>query len=459
MPREIPPTSGLRLTIMILIKAFAIFLYVIFSKKIFNFSWKNSDSNKNSLLENKLQKILNLPNEILITNSGTAALIIALKTLSKLYPAQNLVILPAYSCPLLLFAFAIHLPNLKILLCDTKKDSFNFDFLHLQLLIKSEEYKHKILAVVPTHLGGEILNLKQLKTLLNNINNNKRNNKNKIFIIEDAAQSLGGKDFAGNSVGLQGDIGFFSLAVGKGLTMFEGGVLFSKNKKLTELLKIENAKIQFSWRWNLQRIIELLAYFVVYRPSLLYYFHGKNIIKSLQKNDLIAACADDFDETSVPLHKVDLLRKIIAFVACDNLKLYWENNINKAKINKNLLLTNLRVNTKIINTKNNNTYPFLILLCENESIRNKIFYTLAMQNLGVSILFANSLNNYKNDENYEKLYQQNLIINLNNIKYNNNNFENANNFAKRVLIITNSEFLSENNLNLIIQNINKIKYN
>ena len=84
MPREIPPTSGLRLTIMILIKAFAIFLYVIFSKKIFNFSWKNSDSNKNSLLENKLQKILNLPNEILITNSGTAALIIALKTLSKL---------------------------------------------------------------------------------------------------------------------------------------------------------------------------------------------------------------------------------------------------------------------------------------------------------------------------------------------------------------------------------------
>ena len=82
-----------------------------------------------------------------------------------------------------------------------------------------------------------------------------------------------------------------------------------------------------------------------------------------------------------------------------------------------------------------------------------------MQNLGVSILFANSLNNYKSDGNYEKLYQQNLIINLNNIKYNNNNFENANNFAKRVLIITNSEFLSENNLNLIIQNINKIKYN
>ena len=70
---------------------------------------------------------------------------------------------------------------------------------------------------------------------------------------------MGGKDFAGNSVGLQGDIGFFSLAVGKGLTMFEGGVLFSKNKKLTELLKIENAKIQFSWQWNLQRIIVIFA--------------------------------------------------------------------------------------------------------------------------------------------------------------------------------------------------------
>lgn len=454
MHKEIPPTSGLKLTITILIKAFVIFLYVVFSKKIFNFSWKNNNSNKNSnensLLENKLQKILNLPNEILITNSGTAALIIALKTLSKLYPTQNLVILPAYSCPLLLFAFAIHLPNLKILLCDTKKDSFNFDSLHLQLLIKSKEYKHKILAVVATHLGGEVLNLKQLKSLL------KSNKKQRIFIIEDAAQSLGGKDFAGNSVGLQGDIGFFSLAVGKGLTMFEGGVLFSKNKKLTELLKIENAKIQFSWRWNLQRIIELLAYFIVYRPNLLYHFHGKNVMKSLQKNDLIAACADDFDENSVPLHKVDLLRKIIAFVACDNLKLYWENNINKAKINKNLLLTNLKVNTKIINTKNNNTYPFLMLLFENESIRNKIFYTLAMQNLGVSVLFANSLNNYQNDKNYAKLYQQNLIINLKNIKYNNNNFENANNFTKRVLIITNSEFLTTNHLNLIIQTINNI---
>ena len=40
------------------------------------------------------------------------------------------------------------------------------------------------------------------------------------MVIEDAAQALGAS-FGGRSVGLHGDIGFFSLAVGKGLTTYE----------------------------------------------------------------------------------------------------------------------------------------------------------------------------------------------------------------------------------------------
>lgn len=50
-------------------------------------------------------------------------------------------------------------------------------------------------------------------------------------VIEDAAQGLGAF-FGGRSVGLSGDIGFFSLAVGKGLTTYEGGVLFSRDPDL-----------------------------------------------------------------------------------------------------------------------------------------------------------------------------------------------------------------------------------
>ena len=41
-------------------------------------------------------------------------------------------------------------------------------------------------------------------------------------MVEDAAQAFGARNH-GSSVGLEGDAGFFSFAVGKGLTMYEGG--------------------------------------------------------------------------------------------------------------------------------------------------------------------------------------------------------------------------------------------
>ncbi|MFP3408951.1 DegT/DnrJ/EryC1/StrS family aminotransferase, partial [Pseudomonas sp. SIMBA_065] len=84
-------------------------------------------------------------------------------------------------------------------------------------------------------------------------------------VIEDAAQAMGALD-DGQSVGLKGDVGFFSMALGKGLTTAEGGVLFSRDPVLHQALHRQSRQdLPFSLRWELQRSAELWGYALLYR--------------------------------------------------------------------------------------------------------------------------------------------------------------------------------------------------
>ena len=58
---------------------------------------------------------LNVP-EVQLECSGTSALMVALRTLQKIAPARNEVIMPAYTCPLV--AMAISQCGLQARLCD-----------------------------------------------------------------------------------------------------------------------------------------------------------------------------------------------------------------------------------------------------------------------------------------------------------------------------------------------------
>jgi dTDP-4-amino-4,6-dideoxygalactose transaminase len=84
------------------------------------------------------------------------------------------------------------------------------------------------------------------------------------FVIEDAAQSLGAQQ-DGLPVGVQGDVGLFSLGPGKPLSTGGGGILCVNNPELV-------GPVQWAWgdsaenRANLSTLLRLAAFSTAFRP-------------------------------------------------------------------------------------------------------------------------------------------------------------------------------------------------
>jgi dTDP-4-amino-4,6-dideoxygalactose transaminase len=106
-------------------------------------------------------------------------------------------------------------------LCDTRHGHFDFDPGQLKRLADA-----RTLAILPTHLGGRIADVELACEVARSAG---------AWVIEDAAQALGAR-VGNSSVGLRGDIGFFSLAAGKGLSLHEGGLLVSRDDELRAAL-------------------------------------------------------------------------------------------------------------------------------------------------------------------------------------------------------------------------------
>ena len=160
-----------------------------------------------------------------LVSSGKAALTLILSALKEQYPERDEVIIPAYTCYSV--PSAIVRAGLKVKLCDTAADSFDFDFDRLEPLLKSK----KLLCVVPTHLFGLPADVKRLKELIDD---------HEVTVIEDAAQAMGG-EWQGEKLGTLGDVSFFSLGRGKAFSTVEGGVILTDRDELAVTLsrKIE----------------------------------------------------------------------------------------------------------------------------------------------------------------------------------------------------------------------------
>ncbi len=129
--------------------------------------------------------------------SGTASLLIALKTLHRRQPHRHRVVVPAYTCPLV--AIAVRQAGLQLQLCDLRHGHYDMDTSALRSV--SDE---RTLAIIPTHLGGRVADVAAAVNVAREVG---------AYVIEDAAQALGARR-DGGSVGLLGDVGFFSLAAG-----------------------------------------------------------------------------------------------------------------------------------------------------------------------------------------------------------------------------------------------------
>ncbi len=155
-----------------------------------------------------------------LVSSGKAALALILQALKDLKPDQDEVLVPAYTCYSV--PSAIVRAGLKARLCDIDPETLDFDFQALPKAIQASG-RH-LLAVVPVHLYGLLADIDRLKTLVD---------PNNVFVIEDAAQAMGGFDSA-TKPGTLGDAALFSLGRGKSLSSVQGGVILSNQKDIAQ---------------------------------------------------------------------------------------------------------------------------------------------------------------------------------------------------------------------------------
>ena len=389
---EIPPTAGLPMV------------------------WHDWLPTKKELCSN-LSELFNLP-PLILECSGTASLIVALQTLANMPKNEGRrdVIIPAYNCPLVVLAIA-HC-NLTVKLCDTAKNSFDFDFDCLDKLVDE-----KTLAIVPAHIGGQLADVKKCVQMAH---------KKGAYVIEDGAQALG------SAAGKAGDIAFFSLAVGKGLTLYEGGLLTSSNDEIRLALKETHRKIvKPRVFFELKRISELLGYSIAYRPRLLSLAYGMPRRKELAAGNIEEAVGDVFDD-DIPVHLVSRFRMKRGANAASRLKPFLEDIKKQAqrRIDKLAEIPSVTV-VKGIDDEGA-IWPFIMVLFKTGEARDKALETLWPSPYGVTRLFVHALPDYSYLEPHF-----------------NSHFStpNARDFAARMLTISNSPWLDDETFDKIVTTI------
>ena len=185
--------------------------------KSFNSNWI-SDGFFINKLESSFAKYLN-SKKILTVNNGTSAIHI-------IYLALNLkrgdeIILPAYG-----YMAAANLAlqmDLKPVFVDVDYETF---CINVEKIRKKITKKTKLIVAINTY--GNLCNFTELKKI---------NKESGIFILEDAAESLG-STFDKKQSGTLGDFGTFSFQATKIITTGEGGIVVTNNKKIYDKMKL-----------------------------------------------------------------------------------------------------------------------------------------------------------------------------------------------------------------------------
>lgn len=349
---ELPPTSGLPL------------------------GWRDLWVQEGDL-EGTIATQLGIPRPILAC-SGSAALIVALRTLAERKPGRDRVVIPAYTCPLV--PLAVQQAGLTPVACDTAAGSFNLDVSALQRVCDA-----RTLALLPTHLGGRVADVTTAVAIARGVG---------AYVVEDAAQALGARTAAGQSVGLAGDVGFFSLAVGKGLTTFEGGLLFSANPDLRGGLQ-EAARrwLPPSRFWEWRRSVELMAYALLYHPRGLRWAYGRPLRKALRQGDPVVAVGDDF-ELPLPQHRLGRWRRAVGAHAATRLPDFLRGNRERAgrQLERLRVIPGIRLLEDARGARG--TWPFFLALADSPTRRDAVLGRLWAAGYGVSRLFIHALPDY-----------------------------------------------------------------
>lgn len=309
--------------------------------------------------------------------SGTACLLVTLMALRDLQPLRRRVVVPAFTCPLV--AIAVHQAGLELVLCDLRPGHFDMDSAALRAVCNEQT-----LAIIPTHLAGRIADVGDAVAVARNIG---------AYVIEDAAQTLGGRQH-GKSIGLSGDVGFFSLAAGKGLSIYEGGLLLARDPAMREHIAQTSRRIvPRRTGWECRRTLELIGYAALYRPAGLRLAYGDPLRRALRRGDPVGAVGDEFSLT-VPLHRVGRWRQTIGAHAAARLPEFISQLTAQAKRRLPRLRQIEGIEVLDDPAGAEGTWPFLLLLLPDQQRRDAALAQLWQAGMGVSRLYIDALPDY-----------------------------------------------------------------
>lgn len=194
-------------------------------------------------------------------SSGKAALFIILIALNRM-SGKRKVIIPAYTCYSV--PSAVHMAGLEIVLCDVKRETLDFDFSRLKMLLDQDT-----LCVVPTHLFGVPSDIERVRELCGD----------SIFIVEDAAQAMGARNRKGK-LGTLGDVSFFSLGRGKNITCGNGGIILTSSRDIAESIRRQVDVLEdVSMVDYLKQVVEVIFLILFLHPNLFWFPKGLPFLK------------------------------------------------------------------------------------------------------------------------------------------------------------------------------------
>ncbi|MSN27154.1 MAG: aminotransferase DegT [Geobacter sp.] len=204
--------------------------------------------------ENELNSYFGMKHSYLVS-SGKTALTAILQALKEISPGRDEVLIPAFTCYSI--PSAIIRAGLKVRLCDLAPGTFDFNYQQLSEIIRT--HNNQLLCVVPVHLFGFPADVERTRKIIDD---------DSIFIVEDAAQAMGGGGH-GEKLGTVGDVGLFSLGRGKALSTVEGGVIVTSRDDIAcHLDKTVNALPDYSVSDQLALSLYGLALSILSKPSM-----------------------------------------------------------------------------------------------------------------------------------------------------------------------------------------------
>ena len=314
-----------------------------------------------------------------VTHSGTAALYIILEAIKGL-TCKRTVVIPSYSCPLV--PLAIKRAGFNIEICDITGYDFNYNIGELNSLCSSN---NDIAAVLAIHLAGIPVDLDSIEKIAR-INGS--------FLIEDCALSLGAA-YKGKKTGILGDFSFFSLCRGKGVTMYEGGVLVTRkgadygdllDEAIKKIVRVDPVSEGI-------KILELLGYGIFYRPQLFWFVFRLPRIFWNAAGRPFKAWGEEYG-LNFSTHRVSGIRKRIAHSMFLRSGEEIEKRRKKASyyIEKLKNIRGITLITEPVYAKG--SYPYVVVLFSEHAGCTGVRKRFSDIGLGVSELYSEPINEF-----------------------------------------------------------------